>query len=81
MEYRFMTCFKLHDDSIDKCLPIEKALLYEIYVWYYGGYVRITVTHRDFTEATECRFWKITVDYRDSGISTVIPNIEEDFHA
>jgi hypothetical protein len=23
-----------------------------VYVWYHGGYARITVTHRDFTEAT-----------------------------
>jgi Zn-dependent M32 family carboxypeptidase len=40
------------------------------YVWYHSGHIRITVTHHDFTEATECSFWKITVDYRDSSIST-----------
>jgi hypothetical protein len=40
-----------------------------------GGYVRIKVTHRDFSKVTECSFWKIIVDHRDSGISTVIPNI------
>jgi hypothetical protein len=45
------------------------------YVWYHDWYVKITVTHCDFTEATECNFWKITVNYRDSGISTVIANI------
>jgi hypothetical protein len=32
------------------------------------------VTQRDFTEATEYNFWEITVDHRDSGISTVIPS-------
>jgi hypothetical protein len=27
-----------------------------IYVWYHCEYVRITVTHRDFTEAIKCNF-------------------------
>jgi hypothetical protein len=45
------------------------------YVWHHGMYVRITLTHRDFREATECSFWKITVAHRDSDIFTVIPNI------
>jgi hypothetical protein len=27
-----------------------------VYVWYHGEYVKITVTHRDFTEATEYSF-------------------------
>jgi hypothetical protein len=45
------------------------------YIWYHGGYVRITVTHCNFTETTECSFWKITVDHRDSSISTMIPKI------
>jgi hypothetical protein len=54
----------------------NSILLFMSYnVWYHGGYVRVTVTHRDFIEATECSFWKITVDHRDSGIFTVIPNI------
>ncbi|PNX96052.1 30S ribosomal protein s16 [Trifolium pratense] len=37
--------------------------------------VKITVTHRDFIEATVCSFSNIKTDHRDSGISTVIPNI------
>jgi hypothetical protein len=45
-----------------------------VYVWYHGVYVRIKVTHRDSTETTECNFCKITVNHRDSNISTVIPN-------
>jgi hypothetical protein len=44
-------------------------------VWYHGGYVGITVTHLDFTEATEYSFSKITVDHCDFGSSTVILNI------
>jgi hypothetical protein len=51
-------------------------------VWYHGiaRYARITVTHRDFTEATKVSYKsvasvKITVSHRgDSGISVVIPN-------
>ncbi|MCI09589.1 hypothetical protein A2U01_0030676, partial [Trifolium medium] len=46
-----------------------------VYVWYYGDYAKTTVIHRDFAEATERSFWKITVDHRDSDMSTVIPNI------
>jgi hypothetical protein len=41
-------------------------------VWYHDEYVRITVAHCDFTEVTECSFWKIMVDHRNSDISTVI---------
>jgi hypothetical protein len=25
----------------------------DMYVWYYGGFVRITVIHRDFAETTD----------------------------
>jgi hypothetical protein len=32
------------------------------------------VTYSDFAEVTLCGFWKITVDHRDSDISSVIPN-------
>jgi hypothetical protein len=45
----------------------------QVYVWYYGGYVRITVIHRDFLKATKCNFCKITVDQHDSDKFTVIP--------
>jgi hypothetical protein len=47
---------------------------YLAYVWYHSEYVRITVTHRDFTKATLCSLCKITVSHHDSGISIVIPN-------
>jgi hypothetical protein len=50
--------------------------IYLMYVWYHGEYVRITVIHRDFAEATECRFCKIIIGHRDFKISTVIPDID-----
>jgi hypothetical protein len=30
--------------------------VHHVYVWYYGGYLRITMTRRDFTEVIECSF-------------------------
>jgi hypothetical protein len=44
-------------------------------VWYHGGYMIITVIHLDFSKATLNSFCKITVNHRDSGVLTVIPNI------
>jgi hypothetical protein len=38
-------------------------------------YAKITVIHRDFSEAIKCSFCEITVDHRDSGVSTMIANI------
>ena len=35
------------------------------YVWYHGGYVKITTTQCDFLKATFCSFCKIIVDHRD----------------
>jgi hypothetical protein len=37
--------------------------------------------HRDFAEATKCSFGRVTVDSRDSDISTVIPNIHNVNHS
>ncbi|KAK2446940.1 hypothetical protein QL285_006353 [Trifolium repens] len=48
-----------------------------MYVWYRGGYVRITVIHHDFPKAIKCCFCKIIVDHRDSDTFTIIPNIDE----
>jgi hypothetical protein len=63
MDYKFVIVPTYN--AIDSFVSFNFAAVYG-YVWYHDGYVRITVTHRDFTEATECSFWKITVDYRDS---------------
>jgi hypothetical protein len=38
------------------------------YIWYHSGYVRITVTHRDFTETIKCNFCKIIASHRNSSI-------------
>jgi hypothetical protein len=51
---------------------MRKTKLVEVRVWYHGGYVKITVTHRAF-----CSFCKITASHRDSDIPTVIPNTVE----
>jgi hypothetical protein len=50
----------------EKCVLHEYGFIPSHYVWYHGRYlritvvwcryVRITVTHRDFTEAIECSF-------------------------
>ena len=47
--------------------PTSKLIitLNYVYVWYHNGNTRITVI----------LFYKITVDHRDSDISTVIPNM------
>jgi hypothetical protein len=39
-----------------------------MHVWYHGGYVKITVTHRNFTKATKYSFCQITINHRDSEI-------------
>jgi hypothetical protein len=47
--------------------------------WYHGGYIIITVIHRDFTGTTEYSFCNITVSRCDSNIPTMIPNTQLDY--
>jgi hypothetical protein len=46
-----------------------------MYLWYHSGNTRMMMIHRDFIEITKCSLYKIIVYYRDSGIFTVISNI------
>jgi hypothetical protein len=45
-------------------------------VWYHSAYARITVTQPDFTKVILCNFCKTTMSHHDSGIPTVIPNMD-----
>jgi hypothetical protein len=49
---------KVNENRIEKLNKISHFFPpnLELYVWYDGGYVRIRVTQRDFTEVTEYSF-------------------------
>lgn len=54
---------------------LPKDTIRVTYIWSYGGYVKITVTFRNFTKVTLCSFCLIMTSHHDSDILNVIPNI------
>jgi hypothetical protein len=68
-------CSKIQIPLFILPIPFLFSLKYYAYVWYGDRCIRITTAHCNFIEAIFCDFWKIIVDYLNSDIFTVIPNI------